>query len=131
MRHVFLILLFLSVPFKAAIADDFEYKIYFGLSQKDGAVSLAEWEIFEAEFAKKFTGFNVASTVGYYKGSKERSRLITLIMDACREPKLEAAVQLYVKRFKQDSVLVVKTKLENWKAVTATSVMKLDDKCEA
>ncbi|UTW58383.1 DUF3574 domain-containing protein [Kordiimonas sp. SCSIO 12603] len=131
MRKILLVLMLLSAVSSSAFSKDFEYKIYFGLSKPDGgAVSLAEWQAYEAEFAKAFIGFNVAETVGYYKGAKERSRLITLIMDDCREAKLDETLKRYVVRFDQESVLVVKTKLESWKSVSKTTVTKLNDKCE-
>ncbi len=129
-KILFLVVLLFSAS-TATCAADAEYKVYFGLSKpNDGAVSLAEWETYEAEFANSFAGFNVAETIGYYKGAKERSRLITLIMDTCREPKLDAITREYAKRFQQESVLIVKTKIESWKGVSAEETTEYDDKCE-
>lgn len=111
-------------------AENFEYKVYFGLSKNIGAVSLAEWEQYESNFAKHFTGFTVTSAVGYYKGAKERSRLITLLMDECREPLLTELVRTYTRQFNQDSVLVSKSELVNWELVGQTATTTMNDTCE-
>lgn len=117
----------------ATSAKNYEYKIYFGLSKQDGAVSLAEWEAFEADFAEGFAGFTVNSATGYYLGSKERTRVITIYMDDCREPQLEGLVRKYVQRFGQDSVLVAKNELASWKLVKKTEANDevMNDTCEA
>ena len=118
-------IVFSSVVF----ADDYEYQVYFGLSKADGAVSLAEWETFEASFAEAFAGFTVSSATGYYLSSKERSRVITLFMDECREPALEAQARKYAIEFQQQSVLITKKQLESWKSVGAQGTKELDDSC--
>lgn len=114
----------------AAIAENFEYKVYFGLSKKDGVVSQQEWLAYERDFAKQFTGFTVTAAEGYYLGTKEHTRVITLYMDDCREPKLEELVRSYVQKFEQDSVLVAKNELDSWKLVKKASVEPLQDTCE-
>lgn len=113
----------------SAQAASFEYKIFFGLSKAEGAVSLKEWEAYEAGFAKQFFGFTVTPATGFYKGAKERSRLITLYMDACREPELTAEIQRYVTAFGQDSVLLAKSRLESLDLVGATGSEPLVDSC--
>ena len=122
------LLLLLFFP-SAALANDFEYKIYFGLAQKTGSVSLEEWDAYEKNFAESFAGFNAASTLGYYQGSRERAKLITLIMDECHEPKLHEQIRQYVKRFQQDSVLVTKTALSKWQLVESVKTVTMDDSC--
>lgn len=114
-----------------AWAAEYEYKVYFGLSKSTGAVSLAEWEHYEAGFAKQFPGFTVTPATGFYKGAKERSRVITLLMNDCLEPTLKAEVQRYVKTFAQHSVLMSKTKLVSAVLVTAESEEALPNSCPA
>ncbi len=115
----------------AVQATDYEYKVYFGLSKQGGAVSLAEWEQYEADFAKHFTGFTVTSAVGFYQGTKERSRVITLLMDECREPLLTREIRKYAVRFSQDSVLMSKTALVKAELVGTNSIQSLNDTCKA
>lgn len=131
MKHVILAVSFALCTAPVA-AEDFQYQVYFGLSKPSGgAVSLEEWQAYETEFAKAFTGFNVDATLGYYQSSKERSRIITLFMDDCREPSLTHMVQTYVTRFGQDSALVVKSPIVRWTSVTANGQVNEDDSCSA
>ena len=115
-----------------AWATNYQYKLYFGLSKPDGgAVSMAEWEAYQVEFAKVFAGFNVAETTGFYLSIKERSRIITLFADDCREGELKAIVRTYVTRFGQDSVLVAKAPIENWELIKKDSTQVMHDSCSA
>lgn len=116
----------------AATAEDYEYKVFFGLSKPGGGtVTVLEWRAYEADFARQFPGFNVAETAGFYLSEKESSRIITLYMDECRESQLRAAVRTYVTQFGQDSVLVAKTPVTRWELVEKASVTVMDDVCEA
>lgn len=116
----------------AAVAEDFEYKLYFGLSKPAGGIiSLAEWQAYEAEFSRSFAGFNVATTTGFYLTEKEESRIITLYMDDCREPILQAVVRSYVTRFGQDSVLVAKSPVTRWALLGNEQMTVMDDVCSA
>lgn len=110
-------------------AANYEYKVYFGLSKSGGAVSLAEWEKYEAEFSENFPGFSVIPAVGFYKGTKERSRIVTLLMDECQEPSLTKEIRRYVHLFSQDSVLVSKSTLVSAEFIGAVGSKPLGDTC--
>ncbi|BFM14765.1 hypothetical protein R50073_09480 [Maricurvus nonylphenolicus] len=90
--------------------------MFFGLSLPGGgAVSLAEWQSFQQEeIVKVFDGFNVVDSVGYYKGKPERSKIVTVIVESKDIAKANALASLYAKRFKQDSVMIVKVPVLEW-----------------
>ncbi len=100
-------LLCFQVPCHAA--DLYRVRMFFGLSlPQGGAVSLNEWQQFQnTELARIFEGFNVVDSVGYYQGSPERSKIVTLIVEEKDIAKAKAVAQSYAKEFHQDSVMVV------------------------
>ncbi|KZN47017.1 DUF3574 domain-containing protein [Pseudoalteromonas luteoviolacea] len=85
-------------------------KMYFGLSKPNGGViSQQQWLKFETgHLARAFEGFALVDSTGYYKGSKEGSKIVTLYNATAHD--LATAKELareYCRLFGQDSVLVV------------------------
>jgi len=101
----------------SCLADEvYRLRIYFGLSLPGGgAVSLNQWQQFEkVEIPKVFDGFNVVDSTGYYKGAAERSKIVTVIVNAEGVKKARDLSKLYAKRFKQESVMIVKVPVLEW-----------------
>jgi len=98
----------------------FKLRMYFGLSLPNGsAVSLYDWQQFESqELAKTFTGFNIVDSVGYYKGKPEKSKIVTIILKENDINKAKMIAKRYAKKFKQDSVMIVKTKVTEWNFIS-------------
>ena len=99
----------------------YRLRLFFGLSlPSGGAVSLNDWQSFQQnELAKAFDGFNVVDSVGFYKGKPERSKIVTLIVEAGDIPKAKRLAALYAKKFQQDSVMLVKVPVLEWSFITA------------
>ena len=120
-RLCFLIAIFVLGVNSASYADDevFRLRMFFGLSLPEGgAVSLADWQAFQKnKIAKTFEGFNVVDSVGYYKGKPERSKIVTLIVESKDIPKAKKLASQYAKKFKQDSVMIVKVPVLEWSFV--------------
>ena len=109
----FVILLLLLAPASMAMATDYRVKLYFGLSTPDGGVSLADWQAFETDvLAKTFAGFTVADSRGYYKGRVERSKVVTVLTTEKEFPRIDGIARDYTRRFRQESVMVVKIKVD-------------------
>ncbi|AOT08173.1 DUF3574 domain-containing protein [Pseudoalteromonas luteoviolacea] len=84
-------------------------KMYFGLSIPSGGhISAAQWQHFEStRLAKAFAGFSVVDAVGYYKGKKEHTKVVTVYNASAED--IAAANELakqYSQLFNQDSVLI-------------------------
>ncbi|MET1255167.1 DUF3574 domain-containing protein [Aliikangiella maris] len=112
--------LFSMAPY--CVADDvFRLRMFFGLSlPSGGAVSLDEWHTFQQnEIANVFEGFNVVDSVGYYQGKAERSKIVTVIVEQKDIQKAKKIAALYARRFKQDSVMIVKVPVLEWSFVGA------------
>ncbi|KAF7785963.1 hypothetical protein PRUB_a0384 [Pseudoalteromonas rubra] len=94
----------------------YRLRLFFGLSLPDGGgVSLEQWQAFQNdEIVKTFDGFNVVDSVGYYKGKPERSKVVTVIVDEQGVKKAKTLASLYAKKFKQDSVMIVKVPVAEW-----------------
>jgi len=99
----------------------FRLRIFFGLSVPGGgAVSLEEWNLFQQEeIIKTFDGFNVVDSVGYYKGKPERSKIVTVIVKQQDIKKAKELAALYSKKFKQESVMIVKVPVLEWSFIGA------------
>ena len=99
--------------------DVFRLRMFFGLSLPNGgAVSLADWDDFQnTTLVEAFEGFNVVDSTGFYKGKPERSKVVTLIVSEQDIAKAKNVAAAYAKRFKQDSVMVVKVPVEEWSFV--------------
>ncbi|MDK1286348.1 DUF3574 domain-containing protein [Pseudoalteromonas umbrosa] len=84
-------------------------KMYFGLSIPTGGhITTSQWQHFESnQLAKTFAGFSVVDAVGYYKGKKEHSKVVTIYNASAEDI---AAANLLAKKysqlFNQDSVLI-------------------------
>ncbi len=101
--------------------DIFRLRMFFGLSMPGGgAVSLEEWNLFQQEeIIKTFDGFNVVDSVGYYKGKPERSKIVTVIVKQQDIKKAKELAALYSKKFKQESVMIVKVPVLEWSFIGA------------
>jgi len=113
----------LSLGFSATsnAEDIFRLRMFFGLSiPGGGAVSLEEWNLFQQEeIIKTFDGFNVVDSVGYYKGKPERSKIVTVIVKQQDIKKAKELAALYSKKFKQESVMIVKVPVLEWSFIGA------------
>lgn len=118
MKTLLVLLLFFSANVLAA--DIFRLRMYFGLSLPTGnSVSLEQWQNFERDkIAKTFDGFNVVDSIGYYKGKPERSKIVTIILQENDLSKAETLAKDYAKTFKQDSVMMVKVKVDQWSFIS-------------
>ena len=117
--HFFFVLFLLVVPQGPALAEIYQVRLFFGLSLPEGGgVSLQEWEEFEKEeLSGAFEGFNVVDATGYYEGVPERSKVVLLIVEEEQLPAVEELARRYARRFNQDSVMLVKTEVEEWRFV--------------
>ena len=104
-----------------ASEDIYRLRMYFGLSLPGGhSVSLNEWQHFEQNrLAKTFTGFNVVDSIGYYQGKAERSKIVTIILKEKELAKAKGLAKEYAKQFNQESVMMVKMKVQEWSFVSA------------
>ena len=113
----------LSLGFSATsnAEDVFRLRMFFGLSiPGGGAVSLEEWNLFQQEeIIKTFDGFNVVDSVGYYKGKPEKSKIVTVIVKQQDIKKVKELAALYSKKFKQESVMIVKVPVLEWSFIGA------------
>lgn len=96
--------------------ENYRVRMFFGLSKPGGgAVSLNEWNKFQSEtIAASFSGFNVVDSTGFYKGKPERSKVVTIIIKSEQMPAVEAMAAAYAEQFQQESVMVVKIRIEDW-----------------
>ena len=94
----------------------YRVRLFFGLSKpKGGGVSLKQWLAFRDDvIAKTFDGFNVVDSTGFYEGKPERSKVVTIIVNESDMPKVKAVASNYAKTFEQDSVMMVKVKVDEW-----------------
>lgn len=101
--------------------DIYRLRLFFGLSLPGGgSISLNEWQLFQQnEIAKVFDGFNVVDSIGYYKGTPERSKIVTLIIEEKEIPKAKELAARYAKQFDQDSVMLVKVPVLEWSFIKA------------
>ena len=97
-------------------------KMFFGFKiiPIGGQVSPGDWTNFEQQvLAQTFEGFNVVDSVGYYKGVRERSKVVTIIMDESEKDKVEYVAKIYCKEFKQKSVMVATIPVQSCEVITA------------
>jgi len=101
---------------KPVAKEVFRVRLFFGLSIPDGnAISLNDWnEFLSKDIASAFDGFNVVDSTGFYKGRPERSKIVTIIVNEDEINKVKEIARKYAKKFKQDSVMMVKVPVYEW-----------------
>ncbi|USD66145.1 DUF3574 domain-containing protein [Vibrio sp. SCSIO 43136] len=111
-------------PIKANANDVYQVQLYFGLSiPAGGVVTSQQWQNFVVDTIEpQFDGFNIVDSVGYWKAEPEDSKIVTIILNAQDLHKAEAIAQVYAKRFDQDSVMLVKTGVEQWEFISGSGV---------
>jgi hypothetical protein len=101
-----------SAPLKPAV----EVDLYFGRSLAGGEVSEADWSAFLAsEVTPRFPdGLSVVDVAGQFRGSsgaiaRERTKLLIVVVfdPPAHASKVQAIVEAYKSRFRQQSVLRV------------------------
>ena len=94
----------------------YRVRLFFGLSlPTGGGVSLKQWESFlYNHLAKTFEGFNVVDSTGFYQGQPERSKVVTVIVKESEMSKVKSIASQYATMFNQDSVMMVKVKVDQW-----------------
>lgn len=99
-----------------AFANNYSFQLYFGLSKPDGgAVSIEEWNDFQTNIiGKYFDGFNVADSIGFYKGESEVSKIVTIVSDIADVSKVHELAKEYDRMFEQDSVLLVQEEVDDF-----------------
>ncbi|MCA3903603.1 DUF3574 domain-containing protein [Vibrio vulnificus] len=110
----------LMAPFSTFASGSYSYKLYFGLSKPGGgAVSSKEWEQFQNEtITKYFDGFNVADTVGFYKGESETSKVVTIISNQPELYNIRSLAKEYNSKFKQESVMMIQQELYDFEFIS-------------
>ena len=91
-----------------------EYKIFCGMSTKDGDVTEADWRRFCDEHVTTAfpDGYTSLQAIGYWKGSattteRENSRVLLIIAPADAKDKVLSIAKKYRELFNQEAVLVV------------------------
>ncbi|MBI9092633.1 MAG: DUF3574 domain-containing protein [Desulfobacterium sp.] len=110
-------------PLKGYSANVYRVQLFFGLSlPQGGSVSYYDWQLFlEEEIAKTFDGFNVVDSIGFYKGKPERSKIVTIVLDQDDMPKVIKLGKVYAAKFHQESVMMVKTPVLDWRFIAPAS----------
>ena len=96
-----------------------EYKIYCGMSSKNGEVSEAAWKRFcDKHVSAAFPdGYTVLNAAGYWRAGaditvKERSRVILIVAPADAREKVLSVARQYQKDFDQSAVLISSSEAE-------------------
>lgn len=96
-----------------------EYKIYCGMSSKNGEVSEAAWKRFcDKHVSAAFPdGYTVLNAAGYWRSGaditvKERSRVILIIAPADAREKVLSVARKYRQEFDQCAVLISSSEAE-------------------
>ena len=90
-----------------------EYKVFCGMSSRNGEVSEKAWE----DFCKRYVsaafpdGYTVVEATGYWKSAsagteKERSKVILILAPVDARPKVLSFADQYRKQFAQEAVLI-------------------------
>ena len=96
-----------------------EYKVFCGLSSKNGEVSDAAWKRFcDQHVSAAFPdGYTVLDATGYWRSgsdatAKERSKVILIVAPAAAREKVLSVAKQYRKDFDQDAVLISTSEAE-------------------
>ena len=96
-----------------------EYKVYCGMSSKNGDVSEETWKRFcDKHVSAAFPdGYTVLDATGYWRSgtdaaAKERAKVILIIAPADAREKVLAVARRYQKEFDQDAVLISSSETE-------------------
>ena len=91
-----------------------EYKIFCGMSYKDGEVTEADWRRFCDEHVTTAfpDGYTSIEAIGYWKGSatateRENSRVLLIVSPTDAKEKVMSIAMKYRELFNQEAVLVV------------------------
>ena len=85
--------------------------LFFGMAKPDKSpdVTTAEWDAFIAEVVTpKFPGFTILDSTGYWKGEREKGKIVIFVDGGDREADLLFIMDEYKKRFNQEAVLLVR-----------------------
>ena len=90
-----------------------EYKIYCGMSSRNGEVSEAAWRRFCDRYVSAAfpDGYTVIDAAGHWRSGsnateKERSKIILIVAPADAREKVRSVTGQYRKQFQQEAVLV-------------------------
>ena len=96
-----------------------EYKVYCGMSSKNGEVSEAAWKRFcDRHVSAAFPdGYTVLDATGYWRSgpdaaAQERSKVILIVAPADAREKVLSVARQYQKDFNQDAVLISTSEAE-------------------
>ena len=96
-----------------------EYKVYCGLSSKNGEVSEEAWKRFCDKYVSAAfpDGYTVLDAAGYWRSgpdstAKERTKVILVIAPADVRDKVLSVARQYQKEFDQDAVLISSSETE-------------------
>ena len=92
--------------------------IYFGTDiENETVVSDKQFDEFlDVELADKVDGFSVSEITGYWKGTKEKTKIVSIFHEEEDYNLIRLLHKIalnYKDKFKQESVLIVKQKLES------------------
>ena len=91
-----------------------EYKIFCGMSSKNGEVSEEAWKRFcDKHVSAAFPdGYTVLESTGYWRTAKERAKVILIVAPADAKEKVLSVAKQYRKDFDQSAVLISSSKVE-------------------
>ncbi len=119
--RLLLIIAIFCISHSSNASNTLNIQLYFGLSIPTGGyVSDKQWADFlNDNIAKDFTGFNVIDSTGYYKDVAEPAKIVTIIIDDKDLIKVTKLAQSYAAKFKQDSVMMIKSPVLEWQFIGA------------
>ena len=90
-----------------------EYKVYCGMSSRNGEVSEADWLRFCNQYVSAAfpDGYTVIDAAGYWRSGsnateKERAKIILIVAPADAGEKVRSVARQYRKQFHQEAVLI-------------------------
>lgn len=120
LRTVSILIVIALFPLRALATDIYSVQLFFGLSIPDGGVvSVQQWDNFVvSHIVKRFDGFNIVDSTGYWKGKLEHAKIVTIIAEADKVSDAQAIAHDYAKMFHQDSVMLIQSPITNWEFIT-------------